>query len=263
MKLKPSHLTTMELLRRFAKIYALQNELISVWVCMGFTNRRLYLTNQFFASKPIQQLLDAPIKASDLSDYTLGHTLDEVAEYGVTDLFAKVAFGIALDHNLLGSLNHLDTTTFSVAANYETNDKSRIVEDGEPTEIPITHGHSKDHRPDLKQVVLSLVVNGPSSMPLWMEPLAGNSSDKSSFHEIIKNMRKFKKQINVNDSSKWVADSALYSTGKLLSSNDYLWLTRVPETIKEARALVSQKENEVIWEQSGQGEKDGYRWSLS
>jgi transposase len=65
---------------------------------LGFTNRRLYLTPQFFASKPVERLLDAPIKAQDLSDYTLGHALDDIAAYGVSRLFGAVAFGIALDH---------------------------------------------------------------------------------------------------------------------------------------------------------------------
>lgn len=155
---------------------------------LGFTNRRLYLTHQFFASKPVGQLLDADIKATDLSDYTLGHALDQIAKFGVTDLFAKVAFGIAVDHDLLGRLNHLDTTTFSVTGQYESDNPEEIKDNGEPNELKITHGHSKDHRPDLKQVVLSLVVNGPGSMPLWMEALDGNSSDKTSFHETIKKM---------------------------------------------------------------------------
>lgn len=43
---------------------------------LGFTNRRLYLTPQFFASKPVERLLDAPISAQDLNDYALGHALD-------------------------------------------------------------------------------------------------------------------------------------------------------------------------------------------
>ena len=37
---------------------------------LGFTNRRLYLTRQFFEDKPIELLLGEGIKASDLTDYT-------------------------------------------------------------------------------------------------------------------------------------------------------------------------------------------------
>ena len=49
---------------------------------LGFTNRRLYLTHQFFASKPIKDLLGNGLRAEDLTDYTLGHALDDIANYG-------------------------------------------------------------------------------------------------------------------------------------------------------------------------------------
>jgi transposase len=78
---------------------------------LGFTNRRLYLTPQFFNSKPVERLLDEDISSSDLTDHTLGHALDEIAEYGSSRLFAEVAFGIAVDHKLLTSMNNLDTTS--------------------------------------------------------------------------------------------------------------------------------------------------------
>ena len=86
---------------------------------LGFTNRRLYLTPQFFASKPVERLLGAPIEAKDLNDYTLGHALDDIAAHGVSRLFGSVAFGIALDNHLLGQTNHLDSTTLSLSGEYE------------------------------------------------------------------------------------------------------------------------------------------------
>lgn len=219
---------------------------------LGFTNRRLYLTHQFFETKPTETLLDEPIKASDITDYTLGHALDEIAEYGSSKLFGEVAFEVALENNLLSTLNHIDTTSISVNGEYKNKTED---DEGEPSEIKITYGHSKDCRPDLKQLVLSLVVNGPSSMPLFMEPLSGNNSDKNSFHETIKRVEDFKKQINLEKNFKWVADSALYTTDKLLKHNDMLWLTRVPETIKEAKLLVQKSDDEIKWEERENGYK--------
>jgi transposase len=72
-----------------------------------------------------------------------------------------------------------------------------------------------------------------------MEPLDGNSSDKESFHTTIKKVENFKRQLNLEKNFKWVADSALYTTDKLLKSNNYLWLTRVPETINKAKELIT------------------------
>jgi len=212
---------------------------------LGFTNRRLYLTHQFFEGKPVERLLDAPIQASDLTDYTLGHALDEIAAYGTTKLFGEVAFKIALEQDVLGTLNHLDTTSMTVHGEYDVDDKASSIE--------ITHGYSKDYRPDLKQVMLSLIVNGPAEIPLWMEPLSGNSSDKKSFHETIKKVRAFQKQIDCKTEFKWVGDSALYGKEGLLKDNSYVWLTRVPETISEAKALVSQSQASFIWEDHEKG----------
>src|SRR3990167_7055113 len=79
---------------------------------LGFTNRRLYLTHQFFESKPVERLLDEPILSSDLTDHTLGHALDEIATYGSSQLFGEVAFETAIENKLLSNINHLDTTSF-------------------------------------------------------------------------------------------------------------------------------------------------------
>jgi transposase len=206
---------------------------------LGFTNRRLYLTHQFYEDKPLDRLLDADIKAKDITDYTLGHTLDEIASYGATQLFGELSFNIALEHDLLGMNNHLDTTSISVQGKYENQSKAEKVQ--------ITHGYSKDHRPDLKQVVLSLVVNGPSNIPLWMEPLSGNSSDQKSFHQTIENVNKFKQQLNIEKNFKWIADSALYTKEHLLKENDYLWLTRVPERIQDAKFLKEEPKEALSW----------------
>src|SRR6476469_4417103 len=45
---------------------------------LGFTNRRLYLTHQFFETKAVERLLGPDLEAQDITDYTLGHTLDDI-----------------------------------------------------------------------------------------------------------------------------------------------------------------------------------------
>lgn len=85
---------------------------------LGFTNRRLYLTPQFFQSKAVENLLADGITAKHLDDHCLGKSLDEVSAYGVTKLFGEIAFDIAVEHNLLGKYNHLDSTSFSLDGDY-------------------------------------------------------------------------------------------------------------------------------------------------
>ena len=108
---------------------------------LGFSNRRLYLTPQFFENKPIDRLLDSSLSAKNLDDHTLGKALDEIAEYGVTKFFGEIAFSIALEQNLLGRTVHNDTTSFSVSGEYEE----------EGGLINVAYGYSKDHRQDLSE----------------------------------------------------------------------------------------------------------------
>jgi transposase len=206
---------------------------------LGFTNRRLYLMDQFFENKPIDKLIAPGLTASDITYDTLASALDDIHNYGETQLYGELALDIALEHKLLGHLNHLDTTSISVEGNYDVPD--------DPGTLRITHGHSKDKRPDLKQLMVSLVVTGESHFPLWMETLDGNSSDKANLHETIAKVRAFQAQLNDSGGAKWVADSALYTKDKLLQASDYLWLSRVPETIGEARRLVEKAASDVSW----------------
>jgi hypothetical protein len=64
---------------------------------LGFTNRRLYLTPQYFASKPVECLLEAPIQARTSMTIHWGMALDDLSDYGFSRLFCTVAFGLTLD----------------------------------------------------------------------------------------------------------------------------------------------------------------------
>jgi len=216
---------------------------------LGFTNRRLYLTPQFFQSKAIEFLFEEQVCAADFDDHTLGKALDEISDYGSSKLYGELAFDVALEQGLLGPRSHLDTTSFSLQGAYEGDGSEQLIE--------VTHGYSKDHRPDLKQVMMSLTMTGPANLPIWMEPLSGNSSDKTSFHETISRVRTFQKELTACNDFFWIADSALYSAEKLLACPEVHWLSRVPENIKECAKLVSLSSEQVAWVKSG----NGYKWS--
>lgn len=216
---------------------------------LGFTNRRLYLTPQFFQSKAITFLFEEQVCANDFDDHALGKCLDEIAGYGSSKLYGEVAFEIAIEQGLLGPRGHLDTTSFSLHGEYTDDSTEQMIE--------VTHGYSKDFRPDLKQVMMSLTMTGPANLPIWMEPLNGNSSDKTSFHETIAHVRKFQKELKACDDFFWIADSALYSADKLLACPDVYWLSRVPENIKACDKLVSLPSKEMVWTKG----TNGYEWA--
>lgn len=201
---------------------------------LGFTNRRLYLTPQFFSSKPLKLLLGKDVQAKDLNDHALGKALDEIANYGSTKLFGEIAFAIAEQEGLLESMkeSRLDSTSFSLHGRYDREEKAEAIE--------VCKGYSKDHRPDLNQVLLSLVVGTKANIPMWMEGNNGNASDKKSFHQTIQNMRAFQKEIHVKDCH-WIADSALYTPEQLLKHKGISWTTRVPETISACKQILEQE----------------------
>ncbi|AWN75227.1 IS1634 family transposase [Legionella anisa] len=155
---------------------------------LGFMNSRLSMTTHFFQDKPVAQLLGAEVSAEHLNDDCLGRCLDKIAEYGVTKLYSELAFEIAQEKGILGQRLHLDSTSFVLHGRYD-------VEAPEDAPKP-AHGYSKANRPDLKQVMLSLTQGGVANIPLWMEALDGNSSDKTSFHETVKKCRHLPKNSN-------------------------------------------------------------------
>jgi transposase len=213
---------------------------------LGFVGRALYMTPKFFANAPVQRLLGATITAENLNDDSLGKALDEIGDFGATELYANVAFGIAIENKLLGKTAHLDSTSMSMEGEYSTKD---------PEAINIAYGFAKQ-RPDLKQFVIQMAVTGPADLPFWHEALDGNSSDKSSFVETIQTVEAFKKELSSKVDFKWIADSALYNKNSLLQLKDVLWISRVPESITEAKALVSTYFPDEKWIEHS----DGYRY---
>ena len=66
---------------------------------------------------------------------------------------------------------HLDSTSFHVDGKYNSDQEEQ---DGV---ISITNGYSRDHRPDLNQLVLQLICDRKACIPLLMETQSGNKSD--------------------------------------------------------------------------------------
>ena len=111
----------------------------------------------------------------------------------------------------------MDTTSFSLTGRYDVE-----IEDSSP--VP-TYGYSKDHRPDLKQVMMSLIQNGEANIPLWMEPLDGNTSDTTSFHKTVHRVTGFIDKLkDAPDGLCFVVDAAFYAPEKLSELDSVYWI---------------------------------------
>nr|MDU9044255.1 IS1634 family transposase [Candidatus Electrothrix aestuarii] len=118
----------------------------------------------------------------------------------------------------------LDSTSFHTDGSYQDNGSEE--EDGV---VRITKGYSRDHRPDLNQIVLQLICERQAGIPLLMKPLSGNSSDKTDFRKTI---QAHIDQLKNDFILKYlVADSALYTAETLRELSRILWISRVPETL--------------------------------
>jgi transposase len=208
---------------------------------LGFTGRALYLTPEFFRTRPVDVLLGPEVRPEDLHDDCLGTALDALYESGVTELFYDLASHALRIFDIEHRFVHLDSTTFSLHGAYREDEDEG--QEGGPEVISITKGYSRDSAPDLNQVVVSLMCAYRSSIPVWIEALSGNASDKVSFRRSI---AEYRKQFQAKQLPFFVADSALYSKENFEQLKEVKWVTRVPETLKEAKQWISQLQTEMM-----------------
>jgi len=201
---------------------------------LGFNQRALYLSPLFFQDKPVARLIGDGIEADHINDDVQGRTLDAIYGYGLERFYAQLSVQAVIQLGLTCQTGHLDSTTFHVDGVYN----SQLPADEAGGLIHITKGYSRDHRPDLNQVVLQLICEHQAGIPLLMKPLSGNSADKTDFRETIKaHIGQLRQDVGLRY---LVADSALYCQETLQAMQDILWISRVPETITLAKDLIQQ-----------------------
>jgi transposase len=207
---------------------------------LGFINQALYLVPRFFQNKPTSHLISPRVAPQQLNDDALGRALDTLYAYGVTELYSLIAVLAAERLGLAPRFAHLDSTSFHVDGRYNS--------DEEPEEqvVHITRGYSRDHRPDLNQVMLELIVEHQAGIPVLMKPLSGNSSDAQEFGQVVR--EHIARLQTTYGTTYLVADSALYSEDNLqkLANTPVKWITRVPATVSEAQAALAQADPQTM-----------------
>jgi transposase len=197
---------------------------------LGFANRPLSLTPQFFASKPLDLLFREGIRAEMFNRFKLGRTLDEVYTYGCDLLFQELALAVCAHEGIDLRFHHLDTTSFSLSGDY--------VPDTDEHAITITHGYSKDHRPDLKQAVLELMVSQDGGVPFVSKSWDGNTSDTQIFQERAQALMTAVK--HAPGPRYLIADSKLYHEANAANLQKLGFITRIPHTIGVVSHVITQ-----------------------
>ena len=197
---------------------------------LGFANRPLSLTPQFFANKPLDLLFRPGLEAEMFNRFKLGRTLDEINTYGGDLLFSEIALAVCQQEAIDQRFNHLDTTSFSLTGAY--------VPESDQQAITITHGYSKDHRPDLKQAVLELMVSQDGGVPLVSKNWDGNASDSQMFQDRAQALLATFTQ---SPTPRYlIADSKLYSEENATQLAKLGFITRIPGTLKLVSQVITQ-----------------------
>jgi transposase len=113
-----------------------------------------------------------------LNDDRVGRCLDRLFDADIPSLTLAVVahavreFGVDLDEL------HNDSTTVTFHGDYEAADHERTLRG--KLRLAITHGHNKDHRPDLKQLLYILTVSRDGAVPVHFRVESGNATDDRS-----------------------------------------------------------------------------------
>jgi transposase len=203
----------------------------------------LYRMERTWANQDAEILLGSDLCAEKLTDDTLGRVLDRMYEYGTSKLLSSISFGMLKKYEIVRSGLWHDTTSVSVWGAYEG-------EEGDP--FNITKGFNKDHRPDLKQFVLSLLCTD-HGFPVRFTCEDGNASDKTINNSILKRVGDFLKEYKIEEDYVFVADSSFVTEGNLaLTQNPYVpFITRLPRTYKECHRVIAEAIERDDWQEIG------------
>ena len=116
-----------------------------------------------------------------LNDDRVGRCLDRLFLADVPSLVLAVATHVVREFDVRLDELHNDSTTVSFCGAYaRAATEQRFL--GRPT-LAITFGHNKDHRPDLKQLLLILTVTADGGVPLHFRAASGNVVDDQTHRD--------------------------------------------------------------------------------
>jgi transposase len=197
---------------------------------LGFANRPLSLTPQFFANKPLDLLFRKGVGAEMFNRFKLGRTRDEVYADGCDLWLSERALAVCAHEGMDLRFKPLDTTSFSLSG--------EDVPDSDERAMTITHGSSKDHRPELKQAVVELLVSHEGGVPLVRQSWDGNASDTEMFQAraaaLIATFQHASTPRYVG------ADSKLYNEANAAHLQALGFSPRMPPTLKLVSQVITQ-----------------------
>jgi transposase len=113
-----------------------------------------------------------------LNDDRVGRALDRLFDADIPALALDVAAHAVSTFDVTLDELHNDSTTVTFHGDYENADREHTLRGR--LRLAVTHGHNKDHRPDLKQLLYILTVSGDGAVPVHFRVESGNATDDRS-----------------------------------------------------------------------------------
>ncbi len=132
---------------------------------------------------------------------------------------------------------HLDSTSFHVDGEYQS--------DIDAQGVRLVKGYSRDHRPELNQVIINLITENRAGLPVYMQVCSGNTNNSDSFKKLVKSHISSLKA--AHRSRYFIGDAAHYvaETIQLLDKQKQFFISRAPQNLCEARDLIQLRDSEV------------------
>lgn len=202
-----------------------------------------YKLESFFQDKDTELLLGEKVDPKVFNDDNVGRVMDRIYEAGTIKIFSEIALNAMKTFSIESRYVHFDTTSITVYGDYElcTNEE----------DLEITYGHSKDHRPDLKQFLLWMLCVD-RNIPIFGKNGNGNGSDKKINNEILTKISKdLSKQGLEIGSYIYVADCAVVTEENLKALEGTYFITRLPANYKECGRAIKEAVEKDNWEEVG------------
>lgn len=151
---------------------------------------------------------DPGFRLEEFTEERLAKSLDDLYAFGLDKIMTAVAVQMIEQFRLKTDFLHFDTTSLSFFGAHERED-FMSMSDGIIPPPRVMFGYSKDHRPDLKQIMFGSLVSSDGGVPLYGKALDGNRSDNEATAEFFQRVRSLvsdpREVCCVADSKGWCA----------------------------------------------------------
>ena len=207
----------------------------------------LYRLDEFFQDQDTELLLGKRINPAVFNDYNVGRVLDKAYEIGAIRIFSAISKRAVDVFEVNARHVSFDTTSVSVFGDYDL-----YRDDDDSSILKITHGHSKDKRPDLKQFLVSMLCVD-RNVPVFGKTEDGNGSDKTINNAILTSISKRMALHGLEPGAFiYIADSAMVTKKNLLAIGDStLFISRLPANYKECLRVIKDAIEKDQWQDIG------------